>query len=110
MGLTLSVHDKVRLYTKSYLSAHHEQIVTLLYQPIIGYKATSLYMTLWSFVTIEKSDLTLSHRQLLTFFDYELSEFVQIRQKLEAIDLIHVYYNTKEGYYLYELRQPLTSK
>jgi replication initiation and membrane attachment protein len=110
MELTLTVHDRLRLYTKTYLAPHHEQIIYLLYQPIIGNQAVGLYMTLWSLLNIEKSELTLSHNQLLTFFDYDLTEFTRIRHKLEAIDLLNIYYHPSEGYYVYELRQPLTSK
>jgi replication initiation and membrane attachment protein len=110
MELTLSVHDRLRLVTKTYLAPYHEQIIYLLYQPIIGFKAVSLYMTLWSLIMIEKGELTLSHSQILTFFDYDLTEFNQVKKKLEAIDLLNVYYHNSEGFYLYELRQPLTSK
>jgi replication initiation and membrane attachment protein len=110
MELTLTVQDRLKLYTKTYLAPHHEQIIHLLYQPIIGHQAVGLYMTLWSLISIEKSELTLSHNQLLTFFDYDLNEFTRVRNKLEAIDLLNIYYHPSEGYYLYELRQPLTSK
>lgn len=104
------VNDRLRLITKSYLAAYHEQIVDLLYQPIIGQRPVSLYRTLWSLINIEKGELTLSHRQLLTFFNVTIEEFEQIRNKLEAIDLLHVYYQPQDGYYVYEIRQPLTAK
>lgn len=110
MELTLSVHDRLRLYTRTFLAPHHEQVVSLLYQPIIGMNAVNLYLTLWRFLQIEKNALFMSHNQLLTFFDYDLEEFEKVRHRLEGIDLLHVYYHHQEGYYLYELRQPLTSQ
>ncbi len=110
MELTIHVNDKVKLYSKSFLGNYHKNVVSLLYQPIMGLDATSLYFMLWSMVEIEKGDLILSHRQLLTFFNWNLKKFVQIRQKLEAIGLLNVYYHQLEGYYLYELLQPLTAK
>lgn len=110
MHLTLTVHDRLRLYTRSFLAPHHEQVVSLLYQPIIGMKAVNLYLTLWRFLQIERKALYMTHSQLLTFFDYDLEEFENVRHRLEGIDLLHVYYHHQEGYYLYELRQPLTSQ
>lgn len=110
MELTLQVSDKARLHTKTFLAPHHIEIVQLLYQPIIGITACNLYLTLWSLVNLEKRDLTMFHGQLLTFFGWDLNTFLENRYKLEAIDLLNTYYSPAEGYYLYELRQPLSSK
>lgn len=110
MELTLSVYDRFCLYSRTFLSPHHEQVVNLLYQPIIGMKAVNLYFTFWRFFQIQKDAFFMTHKQLLTFFDYDVNEFEKIRHRLEGIDLLHVYYHQQEGYYLYELRQPLTSR
>ncbi|NLC94296.1 MAG: hypothetical protein GX676_01235 [Bacilli bacterium] len=110
MELTLHVNDKLKLYSKTFISGHHYEIVNLLYQPIIGIEATNLYITLWSLFIIEKGELTLSHRQLLTFFNWDLKKLLQVRERLEAIGLLNIYYHHQEGYYVYELRQPLTSR
>lgn len=110
MELTLHVNDKLKLYSKTFISGHHYEIVNLLYQPIIGIEATNLYITLWNLLSIEKAELTLSHRQLLTFFNWNLKKFLQVRERLEAIGLLNIYYHHVEGYYVYEMRQPLTSR
>ncbi|MDF2699886.1 MAG: Replication initiation and rane attachment protein [Haloplasmataceae bacterium] len=110
MELTLHVNDKLKIYSKTYISDYHSQVVNLLYQPIVGIETCNLYFTLWNFFNIEKNELTLSHRQLLTFFNWDITKFIKYRNKLEAIGLLNVFYNNIEGYYLYELRQPLTAK
>ncbi len=110
MELSVHVNDKLKLYSKTYFSTHHQEVIHLLYQPIIRTYACNLYLTLWNLVNIEKGDLILSHRQLLTFFNWSLEKLIQMRQKLEAIGLLNTYYHQKEGYYLYELKQPLTAK
>lgn len=110
MELTVHVNDKVKLYTRTFIANHHYEIVYLLYQPLIGVDATSLYFTLWSMVNIEKGDLIISHRQLITFFNWNLNKLIDIRSKLEAIGLLTTYYNKNLGYYVYELKQPLSAK
>ncbi len=110
MELSLHVNDKLKLYTRTFLANYQHQVVDLLYQPIMGIEATSLYFTLWDFVNIEKGDLIISHRQLMTFFNWSLKKLAQIRGKLEAIGLLNIYYHQDEGYYLYELKQPLNAK
>ena len=110
MELTIHVNDKIKLYTKTFLASHHRHVLHLLYQPLIGEKASSVYETLWSLVEIEKNQLVLSHRQLLTFFDVDLKTLIEVRERLEAINLLNVFYHSKEGYYLYELKAPLSAK
>src|SRR5690606_14720871 len=110
MELTVHLNDKLKLYSKTFLGSHHYEIVSLLYQPLMGIEATTLYFTLWSMINLEKGDLILSHRQLITFFNWDLKKLVKIRERLEAIGLLNTYYSKKLGYYLYELRQPLSAK
>ncbi len=110
MELSLHINDKLKLYSKAFLAEYHHQLVNMLYQPILGVEACNLYFTLWNFINIEKGELILSHRQLLTFFNWDLKKLVIYRQKLEAIGLINIYYHKNEGYYVYELKQPLNAK
>src|SRR5690554_2707149 len=110
MELTVHVNDKLKLYSKTFLGNHHREIVNLLYQPLMGIDATSLYFTLWSMVNIEKGDLIISHRQLITFFNWKLKKLIETRERLQAIGLVNTFYNKSQGYYLYELRQPLSAK
>ncbi|QVK17191.1 DnaD domain protein [Mycoplasmatota bacterium] len=110
MELSVHVNDKLKLYRKTYLSSYHHEVVNLLYQPVMGIEASSLYFTLWDFVNIEKGELIISHRQLLTFFNWSLEKLIQVREKLEAIGLLTIYYHQNEGYYIYELKQPLNAK
>lgn len=110
MELSLHINDKLKLYSKTFSARNHHQVMNLLYQPILGVEACNLYFTLWNFINIEKGELILSHRQLLTFFNWSLKKFVTYRQKLEAIGLLNIFYHQFEGYYVYELKQPLNAK
>ena len=110
MELTLHLNDKLKLYSRTFLATHHYEILYLLYQPLVGTEAVSLYFTLWSLFNTQKGDIIISHRQLVTFFNWNLTKLVEVRRKIEALDLLNVYYNTELGIYLYELRQPLSAK
>lgn len=110
MELTVHLNDKIQIYSKTFLSYHHQEIINLLYQPLMGIEATTLYFTLWTLFNLDKKEFLISHRQLITFFNWSLEKLVQNRQKLEAIDLMNTFYDQKKGLYIYELKQPLSAK
>jgi len=101
--------DKFKLITYQNLDIDERNVVTLLYQPLIGCKAFSLYLTLWSF--IDRSRLKTPeylHKKLFDIIDVSPSTFSNIRKKLEAIGLLIVYQN--DDLLLYELKAPLTAE
>lgn len=82
---------------------------TLLYQPLIGKKAYSLYLTLWSL--IDRSRLktpSYVHSTLYDILGMTPKKFIESRKKLEALGLIVVY--QKEDEFLYELKAPSTAE
>ena len=107
----LSKDDFFEVKLGSMLASYDRDILTTLYQPIIGYKALALYFTLWSEVKrMEYSPLT-KHEILLKEMDIGIDELYAARLKLEGIGLLRSY-RSKVGKssatYLYELYAPKT--
>ncbi|QMS85550.1 DnaD domain protein [Candidatus Xianfuyuplasma coldseepsis] len=101
--------DTFRLITYHTLDRDERNVLTLLYQPILGGDAFTLYLTLWSLIDRSTKKQTEFHHKLL-YDAMRLSprQFEQVRQKLEAIGLLVTYHN--EDIYLYELKAPLTAE
>ena len=101
--------DKFKLITYQNLDIDERNVFTLLYQPLIGCDAFTLYLTLWSFIerTRLKSPEYL-HMKIYDILRCSPKQFLQARQKLEAIGLLVSYRN--DEVYLYELKAPLTAE
>lgn len=102
--------DTFLVINKTILNEYDRKIITMLYQPIIGSQAASLYNTLWSY--LEKNDLfsnEWSHHHLMTSMRLKLTEIKESREKLEAIGLLKTY--VKKGNinsYVYEIYSPVS--
>ncbi len=81
----------------------------MLYQPIIGTIAVSLYFTLWSYLDkLEVKSSEWTHHHLMTSMRVRLDEIAEARTKLEAIGLMKTF--IKKGNinnFVYELYSPL---
>ena len=103
--------DTFIVVNKTSLSDKDRNILVLLYQPIIGSQAISLYYTLWSY--LDKSELLSNewtHHHLLKDMMISNAELTEAKEKLEAIGLIKTY--VKKGNinnYVYELYSPITA-
>ncbi len=101
--------DSFRLVTYQNLGIDERNVFTLLYQPIIGCDAFTLYLTLWSFIERSRSkNPEFKHFKLYDILRLSPKTFVTARRKLEAIGLIVTYH--KDDFYLYELKAPLTAE
>jgi replication initiation and membrane attachment protein len=105
--------DSFTVRVSSYLTDLDQKVITLLYQPLVGALAHSLYMTLWS--QLERDQYwseSQTHRQLMLMMNIPLQTIFEERKKLEAIGLLKTYKNSKEegSSYLYELQQPMSPK
>lgn len=105
--------DRYIVRTVDYLTDLDEKVLTLLYQPLIGSLAYSLYITLLS--QLEKDEYwsdEFTHRQLMTMMDTPLNELYVARKKLEGIGLLKTYQqkNDELSLYLYELQPPMAPK
>ena len=101
--------DKFKLITYQNIDIDERNVVTLLYQPLIGCKAFSLYLTLWSLIDRSRLKTPIYlHKKLYDILNSTPKEFSDARKKLEAIGLLVVYQN--EEMYLYELKAPLSAE
>lgn len=87
------------------------QLLTLFYQPLIGFEALSLYMTLWA--DGERTDsVEFNHYHLMNVLSLPLGPIFQARISLEAIGLLRTYRKNEGDHriFLYELNRPLDAK
>ncbi|MGX1899885.1 replication initiation and membrane attachment family protein [Thermolongibacillus altinsuensis] len=103
--------DRYIVRSNGVLSDLDRKVVTLLYQPLIGSQAYSLYMTLWS--ELEQQRLwseEATHHSLMAIMQCSLPKIYVERLKLEGIGLLKTYVNKKEEnkLFIYELQMPLT--
>lgn len=105
--------DRYIVHAADLLHDYDRKIVSLLYQPLIGMKAFSLYMTLWS--ELEQNRLwsdESTHYTLMALLQTNLEEIYQERLKLEGIGLLKTFVKTDEDSrsFIYELQAPLSPR
>lgn len=106
---TILPADIYKVYCKGIIQEDKKQILTLLYQPIIGISAVSLYLTLLNDTNgdLAESD-NMTHHHLMTNMQLNLDNILKAREKLEAIGLMKTYYKEDNiNSYLYVLYSPL---
>jgi len=102
--------DTFIVINKTMLNESDRKILILLYQPLIGSSAISLYYTLWSY--LDKMELISNewtHHHILKSMMISTGEFNDAKVKLEAIGLLKTY--IKKGNinnYIYELYSPIS--
>ena len=102
------IYNNYIVTSASMLSSYDRKILTLLYQPLCGYGALSLYLTLWCEYENGNKDKVFNHKNLFSSMDFNFSEFETFRDKLEGLGLLKTL--VKEGdspVYCYELYSPL---
>ncbi len=101
--------DTYTIINRSIITEKDKEIVATLYQPIMGYTATSLYYTLLS--DMEDQDFMSedkTHHHLMTKMQLKLEDIVKAREKLEAIGLLKTYFKKDNiNQYVYLIYSPL---
>ena len=103
--------DTFVVVNRTILSEHDRKLISMLYQPIIGSIATSLYYTLWA--DLDKTELLsneYTHHHLMTSLRIKMEAIIIARKKLEAIGLLKTY--VKKGNvnnFVYELFSPISA-
>lgn len=102
--------DSYIVINKTIINESDRKIITMLYQPIIGYTATSLYFTLLD--DLLKGELMseeLTHHHLMATMQLRLEDIVIARRKLEAVGLLKTFFKQDHvNNYLYMLFSPLS--
>lgn len=103
--------DTYSVINKTVINDTDRKIVSMLYQPIIGFTAASLYFTLLD--DLDKSSLMSedqTHHHLMATMQLKLEDIVIAREKLEGVGLIKTY--LKKGSinnYVYLVYSPITA-
>lgn len=104
--------DTYTVVNKTIIKDFDRKLITMLYQPIIGYTATSLYFTLID--DLDKRELMsedLTHHHLMSTMQLKLDEIVVARKKLEAVGLLRTYYKKDTiNQYIYLLYSPMPAQ
>lgn len=108
----LKEEDFLEVSINSLVADYDRKILTNLYQPIIGYKAVSLYFTLLSEVDNQKINPIISHKALFDRMQINVSDFIDSRKLLEAIGLLKTYVSDLKNnkLYQYEIYAPKTPR
>lgn len=92
IGQVLPIHGYV-VHIKGTVPTINHQSLSLLYQPIVGPKAISLYQTLFYG---NQQNTPSTHHQLMTSIGLPLDEIYTARLQLEAIGLLRTFKQTDE--------------
>lgn len=103
--------DVFMVVNRTVMNDHDRKIINMLYQPIIGSNATSLYYTLWA--DLDRTELLsgeFTHHHLMTNLKLKMDAIVVARKKLEAIGLLKTYVKKDHvNSYVYELFSPVSA-
>ena len=110
--ITLLPADKYIVVNKTILMDKERKNVISLYEPIIGYTAVSLYLTLWRDLDrLELVSMDYTHHHLMSLLKCDLDTIKKARLSLEAVGLIKTYFKPGDiNSYVYELYSPLSPK
>lgn len=110
-NLTILPADTYTVINKTVINETDRKIVSMLYQPIIGFTAASLYFTLLD--DLDKSSLMSedqTHHHLMATMQLKLEDIVIAREKLEGVGLLKSY--IKKGNinnYVYLIYSPISA-
>lgn len=110
--ISLLPADKYVVINKTMLTDKERKNLISLYEPIIGYAAVSLYLTLWRDLDrLEIVSMDYNHHHLMSLLKSDLETIKKARESLESVGLIKTYIKTGEiNSYVYELYSPLSPK
>ena len=104
----LAHQDFLEVRLASLIADYDRDTLSNLYQPMIGFEALSLYMTLWSEANNERVSPLCTHEQVFLRMRMPASAFVDARRYLEAAGLLKTYVSEGDDFkiYHYELYAP----
>lgn len=105
----LQAADPYRIRLPYPFSNYDRQLLTMLYQPMVGAEAIAFYLTLWAEGEGAKEET--SHYTLMNTLGNPISKIFEARIQLEAIGLLKTYRkSTGDRCFIYELCPPLEPK
>ena len=111
MNKTILPADTYIVVNKTIIDEIDRKILTMLYQPIIGYTAVTLYFTLIDdLLKRELMSDELTHHHLMSIMQLKLPNIVIAREKLEAVGLLKTFVKTENvNNFVYVLYSPLSA-
>ncbi len=109
--VTILPADTYVVVNKTVLNDQDCKIVTMLYQPIIGHTAVSLYFTLID--DLDKREMMsedYTHHHLMSTMQLKMPNIVMAREKLEAVGLLKTFFKKDHvNNYVYVLYSPMSA-
>ena len=102
------LNTTVKILIGESLSIDDLNALSLLYMPIIGSRAYTLYMTLYSSLNRSSNTRVVKLSDIVDLFGITINTFLVDRKKLEAIGLLNTYSNDTELVFL--LKAPLSAR
>ncbi len=102
------LQDELVIYKKSDLSIEDNNVLNLLYLPVMGVNATSLYMIVNSLTCNLSKPFTTTINILKDLLNISLDDFLEAFDKLQAFALQEVY--VKGTSFIVTLNHPMTAK
>lgn len=103
--------DTYTVINKTVITDKDKKVISMLYQPIIGYAAVSLYLTLVD--ELDKQEIMsgeFTHHHLMSTMLLSLEDILVAREKLEGIGLIKTYMKKDNiNQYVYLLYSPISA-
>ena len=104
--------DSYTVISKTVLSRNDTNVISMLYEPIIGYAAVALYYTL--FDDLDKYSVTsleYTHHHLMSIMGISMDNLIEARKKLEGVGLLKTYFKEDKdiNHYVYVLYSPVSS-
>lgn len=108
----ISGNDYYELSSGSLISDIDLSVVTELYQPIIGYKALSIYFTMVQDIKRRDYLEIHSHDSLLNRMQMSPGEFLNAKKALEATGLLRTFFKEEKNirYFIYTIFSPKNPK
>jgi replication initiation and membrane attachment protein len=103
--------DVYNVVNKTAINDTDRLVLTMLYQPLIGYKALALYFTLWADLDrTSVMSIEFTHRHLMNKTGLKIEDIDEARKKLEAIGLLKTSFKAGDiNNYVYQLYAPLSA-
>lgn len=111
-NLTILPADIYTVINKTVIKETDSKLISMLYQPIIGFTAVSLYFTLINDLDkLEVMSDDLTHHHLMSTMQLKLEDIVIAREKLEGVGLLKTYVKKDKNInsYVYQLYSPISA-
>src|SRR5574344_110663 len=110
-NVTILPADTYMVVNKTTICEEDNKLISMLYQPIIGHTAVSLYFTLID--DLNKSKLMsneVTHHHLMSTMQLSLNDIAIARTKLEAVGLIKTYLKQDNiNHFVYLIYSPISA-